>query len=118
MRIPRIVSEGLEIVLSESGFTNEMKLELFPMGRNAIMMRIENIGDVFNTRGALSYQTVDVMYLASGLFDLVNGYVIGYHQIEIEETSLTGNQPYDMMLQNKIKWMTVDDVAPKISASQ
>ena len=72
MRIPRIVSEGLEIVLSESGFTNEMKLELFPMGRNAIMMRIENIGDIFNTNGELTYQTIEVEMLAAGLFDLVN----------------------------------------------
>ena len=61
MRIPRIISEGLEAVLAVSGFTSEMKLELFTLGRNSIMMRVENIGDIFNTQGEVSYQTIDIV---------------------------------------------------------
>ena len=60
------------MVLFESGFTSEMKLELFPLGKNSIMMRIENIGDIFNTNGELNYQTIEVEMLAAGLVDLVN----------------------------------------------
>jgi len=111
MRIPRIVSEGLDCVLHSAGITSEMKLELFILGKNSLMMRVENIGDIFNTNGEVTYQNVDIEYLATGLFDLVNGYPIGANQVTIEETSLTGNQPYDMMVKNKIKWSTVDDVA-------
>ena len=111
MRIPRIISEGLDSVLSAAGFTSEMKLELFTLGRNSLMMRVENIGDIFNTKGKVTYQNVDIQYLAVGLFELVNGYPISASQAIIEETSLTGNQPYDVMVQNKIKWTTVDDVA-------
>jgi hypothetical protein len=113
MRIPRIVSEGLDAVLSSAGFTSEMKLELFTLGRNNIMMRVENIGDIFNTNGQVTYQTVDIDYLATSLFDLVNGYPISSEFVTIEETSLTGNQPYELMVKNKIKWVTADDVAPK-----
>jgi len=61
-------------VLKFAGFTNEMKLELFTLGRNNLMMRIENIGDIFNTNGQLSYQNINVEYLAAGLFDLVNNW--------------------------------------------
>lgn len=28
-----------------------MKLEMFTLGRNEILMRVENIGDIFNSRG-------------------------------------------------------------------
>ena len=91
MRIPRVVSEGLNSILSVAGFTSEMKLELFTLGRNNLMMRVENIGDIFNSNGKVTYQNVDIDYLAANLFDLVNGFPICANKIEIEETSLTGN---------------------------
>ena len=49
-----------------------MKLELFTLGKNSIMMRVENIGDIFNTQGVLNYQHVKIYDLAIGLFELVN----------------------------------------------
>lgn len=73
MRIPRVVSEGLNSILSVAGFTSEMKLELFTLGRNSLMMRVENIGDIFNSNGKVTYQNVDIDYLAASLFELVNG---------------------------------------------
>ena len=73
MRIPRVVSEGLDAILSAAGFTSEMKLELFTLGRNSLMMRVENIGDIFNSNGKVTYQNVDIDYLAASLFELVNG---------------------------------------------
>jgi hypothetical protein len=72
MRIPRVVSEGLDAILSAAGFTSEMKLELFTLGRNSLMMRVENIGDIFNSNGKVTYQNVDIDYLAASLFELVN----------------------------------------------
>lgn len=38
----------------------------------------------------------------------MNGYSIDF-TVLIEELSLTGNQPIDVMLENKIRWKTVDD---------
>jgi len=52
-----------------------MKLELFPLARNTIMMRVENIGDIFNT-GHITYQLIDINFLASSVFELANGYSI------------------------------------------
>ena len=91
MRVPRIMSEGLGSVLRSAGFTSEMKLELFTYGKNSLMMRVENIGDIFNTNGKVTYQSLDIGYLAASLFELVNGYSIDAEKITIEETSLTGN---------------------------
>ena len=81
------------------------------------MMRVENIGDIFNSKGQLTFQVVDLHHLTSGLFELVNGVHLRSEQIAIEETSLTGNQPYDLMVKNKIKWTTVDDIVSKSAAS-
>ena len=59
-------------MLKNAGFNNLMKLELFTLGKNSIMMRVENIGDIFNTQGVLNYQHVKIYDLAIGLFELVN----------------------------------------------
>ena len=90
MNIPRIVTDGFDKILAMTGFTSEMKLELFPLARNTIMMRVENIADIFNS-GHIVYQMVDIDLLASSIFELANGYSIGHDLISIEETSLTGN---------------------------
>jgi len=30
-----------------------MKLEIFPLAKNSIMLRVENIGDIFDTKGEI-----------------------------------------------------------------
>ena len=42
-------TDGLGELLNSAGFTNEMKLELFVMEKHQIMMRVENIADVYNS---------------------------------------------------------------------
>lgn len=71
-------------------------MELFTLGRNSIMIRLENIGDIFDSQGEVIYQTIDMDFLTTGLFNLVNrnevnGFSINSDQVEIVETSLTGN---------------------------
>jgi hypothetical protein len=46
--------------LKRAGLTAEMKLELFMLARNSIMLRIENIADLFDTNGEVQVQTVNV----------------------------------------------------------
>jgi len=77
MSIPAVVTDGISKILSMAGFTDEMKLELFPLARNTIMMRVENIGDIFNT-GHVTYQLVNIDLLASSIFELANGYPIAH----------------------------------------
>ena len=103
-----LVTSGLDALLKASGFTTEVKLELFIMERNSILMRISNIADIFDSDGEIIYQQIQIKQLAQGLFDFVNGSGINY-SVEIEELSLTGNQPYKTMASKRINWKTVDD---------
>lgn len=83
-------------MLAGANFTSNIKMELFTLGRNSIMIRLENIGDIFDSQGEVIYQTIDMDFLTTGLFNLVNrnevnGFSINSDQVEIVETSLTGN---------------------------
>jgi len=96
MQLSKQVSVGLDSLLKANGFNSEMKLELFTMGRNSILMRVENIGDIFNSQGEVLFQHVNIKELANGLFVLVNGCDVAF-TAEITELSLTGNQSYETM---------------------
>lgn len=85
-----------------------MKLELFTLGRNSLLMRVENIGDVYDSNGEVIYQEVLLHSLAEGLYKLVNG-DSALFRAKISEMSLTGNQLYESMASTKIQWATVDD---------
>jgi hypothetical protein len=69
---PSAVSGDWGQALRARGFTDEMKLELYPLGANQMLMRIENIADTFDTNGQVVYQTVDVQGLADDLFAIAN----------------------------------------------
>ena len=53
--ITSTMKQGYWNLLESNGFTSEMKLELFTLGRNSILLRVENIGDIFNTQGQVTY---------------------------------------------------------------
>jgi hypothetical protein len=95
----------------QSGLTGEMKLELYAAGKNALLMRIENIGDTFDSAGDVIYSTVNVNKIATDLFTIANDGADHKFTIEIEETSLTANQSYDAMRNGRLKWKTVNDIA-------
>ena len=42
------MTNGLDKILKDNGFTSEMKLEMFPMGKLSIMLRVENIADIID----------------------------------------------------------------------
>jgi len=44
-----LTSDDYYQILQANGVTDEMKLELFPMGRLSMILRLENIGDTFNS---------------------------------------------------------------------
>ena len=100
--------DGYASLLQEAGFTSEMKLELFTLGRNKILMRVENIADTFDSQGDLIYQQVNLKTLVDGLFTLVNGDQLNFSSV-VSELSLTGNQSYEEMSSKRLHWKTVDD---------
>ena len=73
-------------------------------------MRIENIGDTFDSDGQVIYQSVNVQQIARDLFTIANNGAVYHFTIEIVETSLTANQTYEEMSNGRLKWKTVDDV--------
>jgi hypothetical protein len=103
-----IISDGLDALLKANGFTNEMKLELFSMGRLSVMMRVENIGDIFNTNGQVTSAQVNLEQLAKDLFVMMNGENVEF-VAGITELTLSGNQSYKTMAANKLKWTAVED---------
>ncbi len=47
-QVSPLTSDLYHQLLEANGITSEMKLEMFPMGRLALMLRLENIADTFN----------------------------------------------------------------------
>jgi hypothetical protein len=95
-------------LLSNKNFNDVLKVSLFPIKKNVISLRVENIGDLFD-ESTLAPLKLDVQGLAEQLFIDVNGDKSALAYINIEETSLTGNQAYSEMWAKKIQWRTVDD---------
>lgn len=94
-------------LLASTGFTAEMKLELFAMDQNKILMRVENLADIFDSNGAVQNTTIQLKNLCDGLYTMVNGATAAY-TMSIEEMSMTANQSYQAMIDRKIQWTTVD----------
>ena len=86
-----------------------MKCELFFKDQNEIILRIENIADIFDEDNhQLYWQAVLIKQLADGLFEIMNGDSVAFTS-EITEMSITANMPYSDMAATKIQWHTVDD---------
>jgi hypothetical protein len=62
---------GLDSLFEDIRITNEMKVEMFPLARNSIMVRFENIGDLY-TSSKIAEQNIDVDQFSRQLFALVN----------------------------------------------
>lgn len=103
------MDDGFAQLLRSTGFTDEMKLELFLNDRNVILMRIENLMDSFDDfNGDVNYIKIALMELAEGLYTLVNG-AGSECSVHIEEMNVTGSQTKDEVNARRIHWNTVDD---------
>ena len=93
-----------------------MKMEMFILGRNSILLRVENIGDTFDSYGRVLYQTVRIRELVDQLYKVVNGDSASF-TATIQELSLSANMPLQEMLNRKIQWQTVDDATVTLDES-
>lgn len=100
-----LLSSEFDTLLKNCGFTSENKLEMFTMGRNSILMRVENIGDIYDSNGEVTYGAIKIQALADGLYTLMNNNMIAFTST-VEELSLTGNQNKEAMQEKRIKWKT------------
>lgn len=80
-----------------------MKVETFIYGVNSIIVRLENIADVFDAKdGKLKYETVNIETLAEQLYMFANKISTFSNSVQINEMSLTANQLISTMNANKI----------------
>lgn len=102
--------------MKEAPTTDIFKLSFFPVKRNAIIARLENIGDNLDLNGQpeTSGFVVNMIDVAQKAYQDANGDLSDLSYVDIQELSLSGNQPYSEMWSKKIKWQTVDDQAGKL----
>ena len=115
-------SHPLEGVVQQplTGQPAPVKVQLFPMEKNLLLARLENIGDLFDYPANSTLQNtvvyVDIPSLAKNLYFQANGQSAQLSGININETQLTGIQSYADMQKQKLDWRGVDDgqvVEPK-----
>lgn len=93
---------------------NTFKWEVLPVKRNMLFVRFENMGDKFDAKNggtdtSNSTYYVKVQDFAKNLYTYVNGAGAKLNNINVWETSLTGNQKYSDMVKSKTKWVGEDD---------
>jgi hypothetical protein len=107
------VQQGFQRLLENTGFTQEMKLEMFTQGPNQIVVRIEHLSDP--TDGATNIAQIKHIDLFNGIFELAQGNDSAKAHMSFEEQSLTANQPIDLLRETKIHWRTADNrAAPRL----
>jgi len=95
----------------DSNLTMPIKYAMFPVKRNTLFIRFENIADNLDYWNYTQNDTtvyIKVREFAQSLFEHVN-HGVNLQYINIVETSLTGNQAYSDMKANKVHWYGVDD---------
>ena len=113
------VSEGstdTSPTASESGslipaFDGELKIHLFPLAKNDILVRLENLADLFDKTNDNSVQMFDIKTYLLNLYALNNN---GSSDVEVTvtERSLSNNQNYEDMIAAKTAWKTTEDPSP------
>lgn len=101
-----------------------VKYVAFPVAKNEILLRLENIGDVYDGAQA---QSVDAIKLLTKMFLQANGLMTDCSanadlfaqtrgqtiSFDLTEVTLTGNMELSEMRARKIQWKTRDDALGK-----
>ena len=86
---------------------NSLKVVLIPEARFQILIRVENLEDIFDATPE-TYTTFDVHKYADYIYKNANdGWPAG--SITIEERTLSNMQDMETMKSNKFKWNSEDD---------
>lgn len=89
------------------------KVQVYPVERNVLLLRVENIGDLFDYPAGTNLSStvvyVDLPQLAKDLYYKANGADSLLNGVNIYETQLTATESYLDMQKAKIKWSGLDD---------
>jgi hypothetical protein len=87
-------------------FDGELKFVLWPEDLNQIVIRVENIADLFDGVPESTPQ-FDLWSFASNLYAFANNGALP-ESIEFEERTLTNNEAYEDMVTTRFPWKTTD----------
>jgi len=87
-------------------FEGELKIHVFPQGRNDLLVRIENLADLFDK----TPETTPMFDLRTYAMNLYSANNAGSSDIDIKvtERNLSNNQDYSDMIAAKFEWKTRD----------
>ena len=122
-RVQRLTDEPLQLFVANSAsetapkaspsgvpipsFDGELKIHLFPQGKNDILIRLENLADLFDKTPESTPQ-FDLGTYATNLFAANSDAGMEAVGVTITERGLSNNQDYDDMVKSKHVWKTVD----------
>ena len=93
-------------------FNGDLKIHTIPQERNKILIRLENIADLFDgTPSETPY--FDLQTYARELYSHSNDGQMP-HSVKIVERTLGNNQDYEDMEKSKFKWKSTDEASPVI----
>ena len=115
------VAHWKESISDQHNYTLYGKTVLWPWGRNKIMVRLENIADMFDMWTAAEY-SVDMQKFAEGFWNMANPSATwdsSKQSVVIEEMDLTLNMLQKEVISKKRKWKGQDDdlIEERIKAS-
>lgn len=96
-----------------SGINGTVSLVTVPMGKNTIMLRIQNLADPYDSTAMAS--KVRVNDLVNHMRTYMNKQSV---EFKLTETSVTGNMPVEEMQARRAVWHTVDDNMPGFERSK
>jgi len=106
--------ESLSAIASQfTAFNGDLKLLQFPETKNQVLIRLENLADLFDGTPTET-PTFDLNSYATALFKSANGGAVPATMI-ITERTLGNNQDFKEMRDNKFKWKSVDGVNPRLA---
>lgn len=110
----RAVFEHRRAMASQlDAFDGDLKLLQYPMARNEVIIRLENLSDLFD--GTPSETPMfDIGSYASSLYASANGGAAPADMV-IEERNLSNNMNYSEMLERKFQWLSEDGPNPYLA---
>lgn len=94
--------------LKDAGLVDTVTMVTFPLARNKIMIRLENIGDIYDNAAETTVQLKDIALTLCYYANSMNTFYM-WPEVTITEMSLTGNMPLEELKKRKIQWLTRDD---------
>lgn len=101
--VEEVVTKNATAVKAQQ-FPDSFKYIAFPIESNKFMLRIENIGDRFDTSPFGNTLTINLTDWVHSMFMVANPSGYALNQVNFTEVSLTGNQHYSTVVSSKTNW--------------